>query len=79
MYELQFIDAVPLYGPTLRVHTEVGGDFYELSSSTSLILGKWNMSKKREIGFSNLTKIKPVTDNQELVFESWKKNKNQFF
>ena len=36
------------------------------------------MSKKREIGFSNLTKIKPVTDNQELVFESWKKNKNQF-
>ena len=26
MYELQFIDAVPLYGPTLRVHTEVGGD-----------------------------------------------------
>ena len=36
------------------------------------------MSKKKEIGFSNLTKIKPVTDNQELVFESWKKNKNQF-
>ena len=33
------------------------------------------MSKKKEIGFSNLTKIKPVTDNQQLVFESWKKNK----
>ena len=36
------------------------------------------MSKKKEIGFSNLTKIKPVTDNQQLVFESWKKGKNQF-
>ena len=36
------------------------------------------MSKKKEIGFSNLTIIKPVTDNQQLVFESWKKGKNQF-
>jgi len=36
------------------------------------------MSKKKEIGFSNLTKIKPVTDNQKSVFESWKKNQNQF-
>ena len=36
------------------------------------------MSKKREIGFSNLTKIKPVTDNQKTVFETWKQNKNQF-
>ena len=36
------------------------------------------MSKKREIGFSNLTKIKPVTDNQIAVFESWKKGQNQF-
>ena len=36
------------------------------------------MSKKREITFSNLTKIKPVTDNQTAVFESWKKGQNQF-
>jgi predicted ribonuclease YlaK len=36
------------------------------------------MTKKKEIGYSNLTKIKPITDNQKLVFESWKKNQNQF-
>ena len=36
------------------------------------------MSKKNEIGYSNLTKIKPVTDHQKLVFEYWKEGKNQF-
>ena len=36
------------------------------------------MSKKKEITFSNLTKIKPATDNQTAVFESWKSGKNQF-
>ena len=36
------------------------------------------MSKKNEIGYSNLTKIKPVTDHQKEVFESWKKGQNQF-
>jgi len=36
------------------------------------------MSKKKEIGFSNLTKIKPITDHQKEVFESWKKGENQF-
>ena len=36
------------------------------------------MSKKNEIGYSNLTKIKPVTDHQKQVFESWKKGQNQF-
>ena len=36
------------------------------------------MSKKKEITFSNLTKIKPATDNQKVVFESWKGGKNQF-
>ena len=36
------------------------------------------MSKKKEITFSNLTKIKPATDNQKAVFESWKSEKNQF-
>ena len=36
------------------------------------------MSKKKEIGFTNLTKIQPITEHQKEVFESWKKNKNQF-
>ena len=36
------------------------------------------MSKKKEIGYSNLTKIKPITDHQKEVFESWKKGQNQF-
>ena len=36
------------------------------------------MSKKKEIGFANLTKIKPITDHQKEVFESWKKGENQF-
>ena len=36
------------------------------------------MSKKKEIGFSNLTKIKPITDHQKEVFESYQKGENQF-
>ena len=36
------------------------------------------MSKKIEITNSDLVKIEPVTDNQKLVFESYKKGKNQF-
>ena len=38
------------------------------------------MSKKQklEIGSSNLISIKPITDNQKLVFETWKQKKNQF-
>ena len=38
------------------------------------------MSKKQklEIGTSNLISIKPITDNQKLVFETWKQKKNQF-
>ena len=36
------------------------------------------MSKKKEIGYSNLTKIKPITDHQKEVFESWKQGQNQF-
>ena len=35
------------------------------------------MSKK-DITYSNLTNIKPVTDSQQAVFDSWKKDKNQF-
>ena len=34
--------------------------------------------KNKEINHSNLVTIKPITDNQKLVFESWKKGKNQF-
>jgi predicted ribonuclease YlaK len=36
------------------------------------------MANKKDITFSQLTTIKPVTDNQKNVFESWKKDKNQF-
>ena len=35
------------------------------------------MSKK-DITYNNLTNIKPVTDSQQAVFDSWKKDKNQF-
>ena len=36
------------------------------------------MSKKIEITNSDLVKIEPVTDNQRVVFESYKKGQNQF-
>ena len=34
--------------------------------------------KNKEINHSNLVTIKSITDNQKLVFDSWKKGKNQF-
>ena len=34
--------------------------------------------KNKEINHTNLVTIKSITDNQKLVFESWKKGKNQF-
>ena len=36
------------------------------------------MSKKKEINSSDLVKIEPITDNQKLVFEGYKKGKNGF-
>ena len=36
------------------------------------------MSKKKEINYSDLVQIKPITDNQKEVFESWGSGKNQF-
>jgi predicted ribonuclease YlaK len=38
------------------------------------------MSKKQklEIGSSNLISVKPITDNQKIVFDTWKKKQNQF-
>ena len=36
------------------------------------------MSKKKEISSSELVEVKPITDNQKLVFESYKKGLNQF-
>ena len=33
---------------------------------------------KKDITYSNLTKISPVTDSQKEVFETWKAEKNQF-
>ena len=36
------------------------------------------MSKKKEISSSDLAEVKPITDNQKLVFESYKKGLNQF-
>ena len=34
--------------------------------------------KNKEININNLVAIKPITDNQKLVFNSWKKDKHQF-
>ena len=34
--------------------------------------------KNKEINHTNLVTIKSLTDNQKLVFDSWKKEKNQF-
>ena len=56
----------------------MGGNVYEFLPPTSLYIREVNMSKKKEIGFTNLTKIKPITEHQKEVFESWKKGKNQF-
>ena len=36
------------------------------------------MTKKKEINSSDLVEVKPITDNQKLVFESYKKGLNQF-
>jgi len=36
------------------------------------------MVNKKDITYNQLTTIKPVTDSQKNVFESWKKDKNQF-
>ena len=35
------------------------------------------MSKKKEINYSDLIKIEPITDTQKQVFKSWKEGKNQ--
>ena len=42
------------------------------------IIKEKDMSKKIEITNTDLVKIEPITDNQKLVFESYKKNQNQF-
>ena len=34
--------------------------------------------KNKEINHNNLVTIKSITDNQKIVFDSWKKGKNQF-
>ena len=34
--------------------------------------------KQLEIGSGNLISVKPITDNQKIVFETWKKKQNQF-
>ena len=36
------------------------------------------MAKQKEITYSQLNQIKPVTDGQKLVFDTWKKSQNQF-
>ena len=36
------------------------------------------MSKQKEIGANDLAVIKPVTDSQQTVFDTWKEGKNQF-
>jgi len=34
--------------------------------------------KNKEINHTNLVTVKSITENQKVVFDSWKKNKNQF-
>ena len=34
--------------------------------------------KNKEINHNNLVTIKSITDNQKVVFDSWKKGQNQF-
>ena len=36
------------------------------------------MAKNKDITYNQLSTIKPVTDSQKLVFESWKRGLNQF-
>ena len=36
------------------------------------------MAKQKEITYSQLNEIKPVTDSQKVVFDSWKQGQNQF-
>ena len=36
------------------------------------------MAKQKEITYGQLNQIKPVTDSQKLVFDTWKKGQNQF-
>ena len=36
------------------------------------------MAKQKDITYNQLSNVKPVTDSQKLVFESWKKGLNQF-
>ena len=36
------------------------------------------MSKKKEINYSDLIKIEPITETQKQVFKSCKEGKNQF-
>ena len=36
------------------------------------------MTQKKEISSSDLVVVNPITDNQKLVFESYKKGLNQF-
>ena len=36
------------------------------------------MGKQKEITYNQLNTIKPVTDSQKLVFDTWKKGQNQF-
>ena len=34
--------------------------------------------KNKEINHNNLVTVKPITDNQKTVFNTWKKGQNQF-
>ena len=36
------------------------------------------MAKQKDITFNQLSTIKPVTDSQKIVFDSWKSGQNQF-
>ena len=37
------------------------------------------MAKQKEITYSQLNQIKPVTDSQKLVFDTWKQGESTLF
>ena len=36
------------------------------------------MAKKQDLKYDDLVKVKPITDNQKVVFEEYKKGQNFF-
>ena len=46
--------------------------------STTPLFKEYIMAKQKDINYNQLASIKPVTDSQKTVFDTWKTGKNQF-